>query len=169
MENKNFETWFKKAMKWEGGIADRPKQADPVGLTNKGITYKYFVLGNWGKHINKPSNSETFYNLTDSEVGKIAKAEFWNRFKIDKIVPSLQILAMDTVWGSGSLKSLGAKNYIELNKLAENHNLEYFKEKRKAYLEGLKNAKYNAGWFNRLEDIYVASLEALKKKDSELS
>jgi len=157
--DKGFETWFKTIFvknKHEGGIADRDKKADPGGLTNKGITWKYFVAENWGKYIGKTSDSKTFYALSDNEVKTIAYNAFYKRFGLQNLKSEqLKPLAMDTVWGSGSLKSLGASTVSGLNQLILNgKTMNQFKSDRKNWLQKLKNAKHNPGWFVRLDDVF---------------
>lgn len=154
---KNFNTWFDKfANRWEGGIANRPKNEDPAGYTNRGVTLKYFMKGNWGKYINKPSNKITLDALTPAEVKEIAFRAFWLPFRIGTIKDNrTQILSMETVWGSGGFRGLlGAKNAMQVNEmLKKGVTFKQFYDSREAWLKKQPNAKYNAGWFDRLDDL----------------
>lgn len=154
---KNFDTWFSKfANKWEGGIANRPKDEDSGGYTNKGLTLMYFTKGNWGRYIGKPSTKEVLDKISDAEVKAIAYNVFWLPNKIDKITDSrMQILAMETIWGSGSLRGLlNAKNYKQINALLEKGvTFQQFYDAREAWLRKQPNAGANPGWFPRLADL----------------
>ncbi len=67
----------------EGGIADRSEAADPGGLTNKGISQKFLDdLNARSPELGLPKKST---GLTDKQIDKIFKEEFFDRLQIDKL------------------------------------------------------------------------------------
>jgi lysozyme family protein len=151
--NADFQNWYKIIRKFEGGISDRPKNEDPGGLTNRGVTYKSYITEKWYKIVNKGTSIDEFLKLTEDETQKIAYEGIWKPYKIDLInSPYKKILAMDSIWGGGGLRSLGVKNIAELNatKLTDKQLI----ENRWKYMKSLKNFEYNKnGWFNRLNGL----------------
>lgn len=78
-----FKHYRKKLAPREGGLADRPKNADPGGLTNKGMSQTELNnlrnLERW-KHL-----PESAKDLTDEKIDRIYRKEYFDRPQIDKL------------------------------------------------------------------------------------
>jgi lysozyme family protein len=84
----NFEVFLPLILKFEGGFVDDP--SDPGGATNKGITFKTFC-GCSQKLLNVDPTLDNLKALTDTQVGAIYRANYWNSVSGDAM--ALQDLA----------------------------------------------------------------------------
>jgi lysozyme family protein len=158
-----YRTWVDLRNHWEGGSAERPKEQDSGGLTNRGVTIGYWV-NSAHSIVNKPPTREALLSLTQSEADQIGKVGFWDKNKIDTIRnPALRILVVDSIWMGGGLKSFGYNSIKELNRDFFATPGKLFK-RRLAWLQSLSNWKYNgAGWTNRMKDTLKKS-QAIQMK-----
>lgn len=80
-----FEEFFKNLKEKEGGISNRSKEADPGGLTNQGVStrfYKDYINENWNEYL--PKNVT---ELSEEKRKEIFKSDFFVKTQIDKLVP----------------------------------------------------------------------------------
>lgn len=105
-----FERYRKNLAPREGGIADRPKHADPGGLTNKGISPNQLnnlrALDRW-KHLPESTN-----DLTDDQINNIYRKEYFDLPQIGKLakVEGLEKVApkfAEQIFDSGVLHGIG--------------------------------------------------------------
>lgn len=162
-------------LSWEGGFAN--VAGDRGGATNKGVTIATFrsVFGQ-SKTVND------LKNLTDDQWMLIFKKLFWNKWMADNIKSQdIANLLVDWVWASGAYgiklpqKVLGVKiDGIVGNKtLAAINNYPNQRElfdklwkERKEFFERIgkgTQAKFLAGWLNRLNGIQFGQLRLNKK------
>jgi lysozyme family protein len=153
-----FNKWFDGVIKkWEGGAALRPKSEDPGGLTNHGVTLKYWQR-EAHNYVNQPPTAEALLNISWDDARKIAYNGFWLKQKINSVHNSaLRPVVADAYWLGGGLKSLGYSSIGALNKdLLAGPSKLY--NRRMAYLKSLSNWGPNAkGWTSRVNDVYKIS------------
>ena len=162
-------------LSWEGGFAN--VAGDRGGATNKGVTIATFrsVFGQ-----NKTVND--LKNITDEQWMTIFKKYFWNKWKADEIkTQAIANLLVDWVWASGAYgiklpqKVLGVKidGIVGEKTIAAINNYQNQQElfnklwkERKDFFERIgrgTQAKFLAGWLNRLNGIKFGFLYLNKK------
>lgn len=157
--------WFNNVIKkWEGGVGERPKEEDSGGLTNHGITIRYW-MDRAARIVGKPPTRAGLISLTWDEAEKISKVDFWDRLKIDTIRnPALRPFVADAYWLGGGLKSLGYSSISALNRDIFATPTKLY-ERRMAYLRKLSNWYANSkGWTNRINDVLKTAKRINRKK-----
>lgn len=164
-------------LSWEGGFVNDPN--DSGGATNKGIT-----IGTWKKHgYDKDGDHDIDINdlklITNQDVIKILKTEYWDKWKADSIKDqSIANLLVDWLWHSGvygikipqktlGLKSDGIVGTKTLNAINNGDPKALFYTLRNARLKYLSdlcksNKRYQRsykGWMNRVFAIDYGFLE----------
>jgi lysozyme family protein len=164
----NFDLFLPILLKFEGGYVNDPN--DPGGETNKGITMATFrecaqeLLG-------IEPTSENLKALTDSQVGVIYKARYWDKMQGDafpmqelaNIVCDFFVnagtratvllqriinkmggnIAEDGVIGPASLKALSALDQVQVYRQYKQGRIRYYRNLGRKYPMFLK------GWLNR--------------------
>lgn len=157
-----FNDWFDGVIqKWEGGVSNRSKDADPAGLTVHGVTIATWKNGG-AKLLGQQPTPEDLLNLDWNGAKKIAYVLFWNKNNVSSVKnPNAQPIVADSLWLGGGLRSLGANSISDLNN--QNLSISDLINKRLSYLSKLKNYPQNeTGWKNRLQSL----LDVASKNES---
>lgn len=152
---------------WEGGYVNHP--SDPGGHTNKGVT-----LDTFRQFFGKARTVADLKAMTDEQWLHIFKKGYWDRWKADEIESqSVANLLVDWVWASGvhginkpqqllgvtADGIVGPKTLSALNSLRRDEAFQRIWNRRKAFIEGLKNYNvFGNGWMNRLNSIKYCHL-----------
>lgn len=155
---------LKFTLKWEGGIANRPKSADPGGLTNRGVTQATYTA--YRKKVGKEYRSVIF--MTDPELEDIYREEYWNKVHVEEMPDRIAIAAFDFAVHSGPSRAVrylqrvlkvnadGKIGPITKQALENCHEPTILKDyihRREMFLRQLPNFKHNPGWINRTQDL----------------
>ncbi len=96
MSASNFLACFHETESFEGGYVDDPH--DPGGATLKGVTQVTYSA--WLKEHGRP-NAPVRY-ASDADIQAIYREYFWNPVRGDDIYDGLDLVIVDTGWGSGT-------------------------------------------------------------------
>lgn len=149
-----FENWFKNIVsRWEGNISNRPRNEDPAGFTNHGVTIGTWKAGG-AKVLGKEPTLETLKKITFNDAQAIAKSMYWDRYKVDTVKrEDLKPVVAESYWMGGGISSLGFKSISALN--TANPSLQTVLDNRLKYLKKLSNYEANKnGWNNRLKTTF---------------
>jgi lysozyme family protein len=162
----NIKNFLTKLLKIEGGYVNHPN--DSGGCTNKGIT-----IGTFRDFFGKDKTCDNLKNISDSQVEKIYKQEYWDKCKCDEIqCPKIAQLIADWAVNSGVKTAIKCvQNIVKVNcdgiigpitlKAINNYPTKdlfnELKKARKEYYENLvkktpSNKVFLKGWINRLEE-----------------
>ena len=140
----NFQNSLAVTLAYEGGWADHPK--DPGGATMKGITLATFRR--W-----QPKATKTqLRNISDDMVGKIYRADYWNKVNGDKLAAGVDLATFDAAVNSGPgraktwlMASIGGTDVETVKRLCA---------RRLGFVQALKTwATFGRGWLNRITDV----------------
>jgi lysozyme family protein len=174
MVQTSYDTGLKAVLKHEGGYVNHPR--DPGGATNKGITYRTY--NSWRKSQGKPKKNVK--SITNAEVAKIYKEQYWDAVKGDKLPAGLDYCIFDYAVNSGpgrAAKELqrivgvaadGSIGNDTLGAVSEFYDqeklIEMVCDKRLAFLKRLKHWKtFKNGWTKRVKGVRILSLQLAKK------
>jgi lysozyme family protein len=170
-----FEAWYKDFIDadTEGGISNRSKEADPAGLTYRGLRFDNFQK--FAADINVEPTKENFLKLNDAQLKAIFYKRYWKAYRIDNVKPRYQIAAMDACFNGGGIRSLApviGKNSDGTNKRlfstpeglnSSGLSVPDLMKNRLEYLKTLRNYEANKnGWQRRLNDIVAVTNKFLK-------
>lgn len=163
----------------EGGVAKRSKEADPGGITNRGITLP--ALASWRKNPNV--TVEDLLNIDQDEADAIASADYWNAAKCDDLFGGLDICVADFSFHSSVRQAVitlqrliglegkevdGHVGPITLKAISKQQPDQLIKDyiaARLAFMKRLKNWEHNKnGWPNRLAKIERLALSLCPKR-----
>lgn len=160
----NFERLYRPLMGIEGGVADRPKKADPGGLTNCGVTQKTYDRYRDARGLPRRSVRE----IEPDEVRDVAK-EHWDSIRGDELPAGLDWAMFDFAYNSGPVQPvlelqrvlgcnvdglLGPTTMHAVEVADTVKTIEHLCDRRLAFMKTLKNWKYNAkGWTRRVKDV----------------
>lgn len=85
----------------EGGVADRPPEEDPGGLTKWGVTQNAYTR--WRKRQHLPVQSVR--ELTVSEWRELGRADYWEAGSCNRMASPLNLVHFDTVFNMGTASS----------------------------------------------------------------
>lgn len=166
----NYERLVKPLLGIEGGEANRPKKADPGGLTNKGITWKTYNAYRDSKGLERRSVKL----IEDHEVLEIYKGQFWDLVRGDDLPSGLDWAVFDFAVNSGpgtAVKHLqrvlgcnvdGIVGYATLHavEIADTiKTIEHLCDARLRFMKSLKNWKYNPGWPIRVAEVRASAIK----------
>lgn len=98
MAKGNFEACLRHVLKHEGGYVNHPK--DPGGATNKGITIAVFR-----KFVKRNGTIEDLKRITDEQVAKVYRSQYWNRVRGDDLPAGLDLAVFDFAVNSGPVRA----------------------------------------------------------------
>lgn len=161
----NFETAYRLIRQKEGGLANRPKKADPGGLTNFGVTQKTYDA--YRTRMGLPLQSVR--NITQEEVRSIYYHDYAKPVRFDELPAGIDYVMFDMAIHSGVSRAVkllqrtlkvqqdgdfGSKTMNALQAVAKHSVtslIEAVLETRLAFLKTLRNWKANAnGWQKRI-------------------
>jgi lysozyme family protein len=96
--DRNFAKALKLVLKYEGGYVNHPN--DPGGPTNKGIT-----LATYRRYINSKGTVENLKAITDQQVAKVYRKQYWDAVKGDDLPDGVDFAAFDFAVNSGPGRS----------------------------------------------------------------
>lgn len=159
-----FDEALKFTLKWEGGVAHRSKEADPGGLTNRGVTQATY--NSYRKSRGLGDKSVIF--MTDRELEDIYRKNYWDKIYVEEMPERIAIAAFDFAVHSGpnravkylqKLLGVNADGVIgpitkqALENCDEPETLKHYIQRREMFLRNLPNFKHNPGWMNRTHDL----------------
>jgi len=169
--------------KWEGGLSKSKKDsasADPVPdgsgyHTNKGITWKTFK--SLAPKLGYIATPKLFYGMPDEIWDKIFKYGYWNVIRGDEIKSqAVADTLVDYAWNAGPGRAIQQlQKYLGLpqNNRMDNATLaavnraneqalhEGFSKYKEAWYKSLHQSANEAGWMNRLDDLYAVTRKKL--------
>lgn len=163
----NLRWWLDWMDEFEGGFADRPKDADPGGATMRGITLATYAK--WCKDEGLPHPTvEDLKNLDNATQDAIAGRYYWNPIKGDALPGGVDVYLADfTFMSRGAVKVfqavlgveqdgyIGPESLAAAKKRQPGELLDRLHEARGEYLRGLANYEHNKnGWERRLATLY---------------
>lgn len=165
----NFLACFNETASFEGGYVDNPH--DPGGATMAGVTQAVYTA--WLAKQGRPGAPVKGISLADRQA--IYRAEYWNAVRGDDLYAGLDLVVVDTGWGSGPKKAIellqaslgisadgafGPKT-LDVLKLHENSTdlINAVCNRRMAFFRGLSTWQYfGKGWTARLTGIQGKAL-----------
>lgn len=160
----NFDRLYRPLMGIEGGVADRPKKADPGGLTNFGVTQKTYDRYRAARGLVRRSVRE----IEADEVRDVAK-EHWDSVRGDELPSGLDWAMFDFAYNSGPAQpikelqrvlgcnvdgQLGPATLHAVEVADTIKTIEHLCDRRLAFMKSLRNWKYNAkGWTRRVAEV----------------
>ena len=160
----------------EGGVADRPRTADPGGLTNRGVT-----MPTLSAFLGREATREELLALTREQAREIFSTMYWNRCRCDMMprgidwcvadfaihsspevaVKKLQVLLgfigkdVDGFVGRKTLQAIGTWDQASL--------IGAYCDVRRSFIRKLKNYPPNKnGWENRIDSLEVRAVAMSK-------
>lgn len=162
----DFKSFLKKLLMLEGGYVNHPN--DKGGCTNKGITIETFR-----SFYGKEKNCSDLKNISDEQIEKIYKTNYWDPCWGDKIqCPKIAQLIADWAVNSGTKTAIkgvqkiigtsadgimGPKTLKAINEYPTKDLFDELKKVRKEFYENIvkKNPSQKVflkGWLNRLDE-----------------
>jgi len=169
--------------KWEGGLSKSKNDsasADPVPdgsgyHTNKGITWRTFK--SLAPKLGYIATPNLFYAMPDEIWDKIFKYGYWNVIRGDEIKSqAVADTLVDYAWNAGPGRAIQQlQKYLGLpqNNRMDNATLaavnraneqalhEGFSKYKEAWYKSLHQSANEAGWMNRLDDLYAVTRKKL--------
>ena len=174
----NYDIFFDKLLKVEGGFTDDPhdrgnKRGDGYGnrgSTNLGVTAKV-----WAEYTNKPAPIELMKKLTKDDVKEMYRQNYWLAVSGDHLPNGVDISVADFAVNSGpgtaakhlqrvvgasqdgaiGPQTLGLVHDEEIAEVLRN-----LATQREAYLRSLDDFdRYGRGWLNRNEEVLEKAME----------
>lgn len=169
MTASNILACFNETTSFEGGYVDNPH--DPGGATMAGVTQAAYT--NWLEKQGKPN--APVKNSTPAEREAIYRAGYWDAVRGDDLYAGLDLVVVDTGWGSGPLKAIEllqqalgitadgkiGPQTLDVLKVHENSTdlINAVCNRRMAFFRGLSTWKYfGKGWTVRLNGIQGKAL-----------
>jgi lysozyme family protein len=170
MTASNFLACFNETESFEGGYVNDPH--DPGGATLKGVTQAVYTA--WLVHHGRPNAAVR--GASDGDIQAIYRAEYWDAVRGDDLYDGLDLVMVDTGWGSGPITAIhflqrqlgvavdGQFGLITLAALKPRWNsldlINVLCATRMAFFESLTTWKYfGVGWTRRLNGIHQRALE----------
>lgn len=100
MTASNFLACFNETESFEGGNANNPH--DPGGATRKGVTQRVYTA--WLTSQGRPNVS--VFTALDTDIQGIYRVQFWNAVRGDDIYAGLDLVMVDSGWGSGPVTAI---------------------------------------------------------------
>ena len=173
MTASNFLACFKETESFEGGFVDNPH--DPGGATLKGVTQA--VYSAWLAHQGR--SNAAVRGASDADIEAIYRAEYWNAVRGDDLYDGLDLVMVDTGWGSGPITAIkflqralgieadGQFGVATLAAIKPHWNsqelIDSLCDMRMAFFQRLNTWKYfGVGWTARLRGIQARAIEMNK-------
>lgn len=168
MSVQNFLPCFNETESFEGGFVDNPH--DPGGATMAGVTQATY--NTWRKAMHLPPAAVR--ESTIEERQDIYRMYFWNPVQGDRLFPGLDLVMVDTAWGSGPHEAVkllqsclkistdGVFGEETLNKVLSSSPtlITDLCAARLRFFQGLSTWKYfGKGWTVRLNGIKLKAIE----------
>ena len=174
----NYDTFFDKLLKVEGGFTDDPddrgnKRGDGHG--NRGSTNLGVTAMVWAEYTGKPAPIEVMKKLTKDDVKEMYRQEYWSKVYGDHLPNGIDISVTDFAVNSGpgtavrylqrvvgatqdgamGPQTLGMVHDMEIAEV-----LRAYASQREAYLRDLSDFnKWGRGWLNRNEEVLEKAME----------
>src|SRR5271163_4065031 len=100
MTDSNFLACFNETESFEGGYVDNPH--DPGGATLKGVTQAVYTA--WLAHHGRPNAAVR--GASDADIQAIYRAQYWDAVRGDDLYAGLDLVMVDTGWGSGPVEAV---------------------------------------------------------------
>jgi lysozyme family protein len=170
MTASNFLACFNETESFEGGYVNNPH--DPGGATLKGVTQA--VYSAWLVHHGRPG--APVKNASDADIQAIYRAQYWDAVRGDDLYDGLDLVMVDTGWGSGPVTAIkmlqriigtsadGQFGILTLDALAPYRNsadlINRLCAARMSFFQRLTTWRwFGVGWTNRLNGIHAKALE----------
>lgn len=160
--NRNFARALSLVLKHEGGFVNHPD--DPGGATNKGVT-----IATYRAYVNPKGTVADLKKITDEQVAKVYKAQYWDAVKGDDLPSGLDYAVFDYAVNSGPARAakhlqavigvtqdgkIGPQTVAKAASLPTASTINALCDKRMAFLKGLKTwPTFGKGWTRRVEDV----------------
>lgn len=170
---RNFARALTLVLRHEGGYVNHP--ADPGSHTNKGVT-----IATYRAYVNPKGTVSDLKKITDEQVAKVYKAQYWDAVKGDDLPSGLDYAVFDYAVNSGPARAakhlqavlgvaqdgkIGPQTVAKANSLYAPSTISALCDKRMAFLKGLPTwGTFGKGWSRRVEEVRA---EALKMKPTE--
>lgn len=170
MSTLNFLVSLNETESYEGGYANDPH--DPGGATMKGVTQAVYTA--W---LARHGRADTAVRLIpDADIQAIYREGYWNPVRGDDLYDGLDLVMVDTAWGSGSDRAIrllqqvlgvtidGKFGPITLAAVKAHWNstelINQLCAARMAFFQSLSTWKYfGVGWTHRLNGIQAQALK----------
>ena len=168
MTASNFIPCFLETESFEGGYVDNPH--DPGGATMAGVTQATYSA--WRKAMHLPPAAVR--DSTIEERQDIYRADFWNPVHGDALFDGLDIVMVDTAWGSGLFEAvkllqrsagiaadgeLGPATLAAVAKANQPELINALCAARMTFFKSLGTWKYfGKGWTVRLNEVHAKAL-----------
>lgn len=158
----NFKKSLSLVLAHEGGFVNHPK--DPGGATNKGIT-----IATYRAHVKKNGTVNDLKNITDAQVEKVYREEYWNKIKGDQLPSGVDYAVFDFAVNSGPARAaqylqsvvgvkqdkiIGPATIAAVNKMQPAKVIADLCAKRLAFLKALSTwPTFGKGWGRRVDGV----------------
>ena len=176
----NFKKSLDLILHHEGGFVNHPD--DPGGATNKGVT-----LYTYSGFLGRKATVEELKNISDEEIQKIYKNNYWDRVKGDDLPTGLDLCMFDWAVNSGFQRPakvlqnivgvkedgyIGAKTLEACTSFLQDSYtdsmIEKITEKREKFYRSLKHFDtFGKGWLRRNEETKTESITLAQRGKSD--
>lgn len=168
--DRNFERALPLFLKHEGGFVNHPD--DPGGATNKGVT-----IGTYRRYINRNGTVADLRRITDAQVAKVYKRQYWDRVKGDNLPSGVDYAVADFAINSGPSRAakylqgvvgvaqdgkIGPQTLAAVRKMTPVNIIKRLCANRLAFMKRIRGGTlwrtFGRGWQRRVDDVERVAL-----------
>jgi lysozyme family protein len=168
----NFERALKNVLVHEGDWSESPK--DPGGVIMKGVT-----LTTYRRHFGKDKSKDELRNISDKELKKIYRSDYWNRCHCDKLPTGVDYVVFDAAVNSGPERGvkwlqeavgeeqdglLGARTLFRVKEHDPINVAKVMCDIRLSFLHSLSTwPTFGKGWELRIENVRATAIAMIEE------